>query len=237
MRRRQLSNFANNSQTGEQPFQPPACSVLPLLRFISLTHDLITASSLQSVTNEALQTEIHALSTVLEQRKNEVVEKHLQSLQHVSKVVGIEVATQANLFDVFSVMGKQRFPLLWREMIKIETIFATTVTCEQCFSVMKHTIQVNVKCDTLTAKVINKLHNGTHQKSVKNTLSERETLAEKPWDYFNVQTVTFSCLRRPRQPGLPRPQPLACQPEHPVRRHLPPRAKTAAMNDAACRPT
>ena len=73
---------------------------------------------------------------------------------------GIDVSTQANLFDVFSVVGKQRLPLLWREMLKIDSIFATTVTCEQCISVMKHTIHVNVKCDTLTAKVIDKLHDG-----------------------------------------------------------------------------
>ena len=92
------------------------------------------------------------------------LKKYIQRRQHISKVVRIEVSTQANLFDVFGVMGKQRFPLLWREMIKIETIFATTVTCEQCFSVMKHTIHVNMKCDTLTAKVINKLHNGKTKK-------------------------------------------------------------------------
>ena len=160
MRRRQFSNYANNSQTGEQPFQPPPCSVWPLLRFFSLPHDLITNSSLQSVSDEALQTEVQTLSVILAEQRNEITEEYLQRRLHLSRLVGIDVSSQANLFDVFSVVGKQRLPLLWREMMKIDTIFATTVTCEQCFSVMKHTIHVNMKCDTLTAKVINKLHDG-----------------------------------------------------------------------------
>ena len=86
MRRRQFSNSANNSPTGEQPFQPPPCSVWPLLRLVSLPHDLITNSSLQSVTNEALQKEVRTLSIALAEYRNEITEEHLQRRRHIKGV-------------------------------------------------------------------------------------------------------------------------------------------------------
>ena len=74
------------------------------------------------------------------------------------------VLSRINLLDVFSVVERERYPLLWREFVKINTIFATSVSCEQSFSVVKRSFHVNMKWDTLIANVVNKFHKGEKRK-------------------------------------------------------------------------
>ena len=76
------------------------------------------------------------------------------------------IETQINLDEVFRVVERNRYPLLWNETIKINTIVPTTVSCERCFSVIKQSFHTNMKSDTLIANVMNKLHEGPKKKQL-----------------------------------------------------------------------
>ena len=60
------------------------------------------------------------------------------------------------LCDVFELVDKGKYPLLWKEVIKSKTIMPTTVYCEQSFSVTKRWFDVNMGMKTLVANVTNK---------------------------------------------------------------------------------
>lgn len=60
--------------------------------------------------------------------------------------------------DIFTVLESEKYPLLWREYIKINAIIPTTVNCEQTFSVLKRAMHVNMKAEIAIAKVTNKMH-------------------------------------------------------------------------------
>ena len=74
------------------------------------------------------------------------------------------VETQMNLDDVFRVVERSKYPLLWNEVIRINTIVPTSVSCERCFSVIKHSYHNNMKSNTLIAHVMNKLYEGPKKK-------------------------------------------------------------------------
>ena len=73
----------------------------------------------------------------------------------------MDVVTKVSLHDVFMVVERTKFPLLWREVMKIHTIIPTTVSCEQSFSVMKQSFHPNMKTRTFTARARNKIHERT----------------------------------------------------------------------------
>ena len=94
------------------------------------------------------------------------MESHKERIYNVNRVrrrilseeVGMDVFSPISLGDVFSVLQSVNYPLLWQEYVKIHTIFPTTVSCEQTFSVIKRTNHVNMKQKKLIANVTNKLH-------------------------------------------------------------------------------
>ena len=63
-----------------------------------------------------------------------------------------------SLEDVFGVLVSHKYPLLWNEFIKANTIIPTTVGCEQSFSVIKQTMHLNMKPDTFIANATYKQH-------------------------------------------------------------------------------
>ena len=83
----------------------------------------------------------------------------------MSNEVGIPIFTPINLSDVFCVLERHKYRFLWKEAVKMKTL-ATTISCEQCFSVMKHSIHVNMKSDLMIASVVNKLQGGRKRKEI-----------------------------------------------------------------------
>ena len=57
------------------------------------------------------------------------------------------------LNDVFQHVDRSEFPLLWRCVLEVHAIMATTVSCEQTFSCLKHSNHVNMKSDNLCSLV------------------------------------------------------------------------------------
>ena len=96
--------------------------------------------------------------------KTLIIEVNKERNTLLSKRVGMSIETKINLEDVFRDVEMNRYPLLWNEAIKINTIVPTTVSCERCFSVIKQSFHTNMKSDTLIANVMNKLHEGPKKK-------------------------------------------------------------------------
>ena len=74
----------------------------------------------------------------------------------IASQVGFDVMKKLSLQDVFGVVDKVKYPLLWRETMKLRTIIPTTVCCEQSFSVVKHSLHHNMKNETVIAVVTTK---------------------------------------------------------------------------------
>ena len=87
-----------------------------------------------------------------------MVDVNNERVRELTKKVGITVLTPISLCDVFKVIKRDEFPLLWKEMVVMNTIMPTTVSCEQSFSVLKHSAHINMNDETFKANVINKLH-------------------------------------------------------------------------------
>ena len=67
------------------------------------------------------------------------------------------------LQDVFRFVGKEEFPFLTTVVTKMLTALPTTVSCEQCFSRLKHRLHTNMKKQTafnslMVSERINELH-------------------------------------------------------------------------------
>ena len=71
----------------------------------------------------------------------------------ISDVVGFIVERKRSLFDIFRFVERGKYPLVWNESVKLRTIMATTVSCEQSFSVIKNTLHKNKKTATVFANV------------------------------------------------------------------------------------
>ena len=93
--------------------------------------------------------------------KESIIKKYRQRVSKAEELTGLDVVTKVSLHDVFMVVERTKFPLLWREVMKLHTIIPTTVSCEQSFSVMKHSFHVNMKTRTFTAKARNIIHERT----------------------------------------------------------------------------
>ena len=48
------------------------------------------------------------------------------------------------LLDIFKVIDRRSYPYLWKVVVRTVTIMPTTVSCEQCFSCLKHRLHENM---------------------------------------------------------------------------------------------
>ena len=101
------------------------------------------------------------LAHEIKDKKNSILEWFRQRISKATELTGFDVVSKVSLHDVFMVIERGEYPLLWREVMKLHTIIPTTVSCEQSFSVMKHSFHVNMKTRTFTAKARNKIHERT----------------------------------------------------------------------------
>ena len=67
----------------------------------------------------------------------------------ISSRVEFEVLREISVQDIFLHISKEKYPLLWKETVKMRTIIPTTVCCEQSFSVVKHSLHNNMKMKLL----------------------------------------------------------------------------------------
>ena len=81
------------------------------------------------------------LAAEVKRVEEEIKERHEwethsnEIVSSISSQVGFEVTRRRSLQDIFLFVEKRRYPLLWKEIVKLRTVMPTTVCCEQSFSV------------------------------------------------------------------------------------------------------
>ena len=104
-----------------------------------------------------MRNEIQRLNLETSQREDEVRQLLNQKKRETSECVGFDVEIEPSLQILIQCVEKQNYPLLWKQVQKMKTIIATTVCCEQSFSVLKYTINMNMK-KTAIANITAKYH-------------------------------------------------------------------------------
>ena len=94
-------------------------------------------------------------------KKNSILDGFNQRISRATELTGYDVVSKVTFHDVFMVVERGKYPLLWREVMKLHTIIPTTVSCEQSFSVLKHSFHVNMKTRNVIANARNKIHERT----------------------------------------------------------------------------
>ena len=137
------------------------CSILNSFHFNNMPHQIICNESIPSFVPPFLKREMMLLAHEMTIKKNSILEGFRQRISKAAELTGFDVVSKVSLHDVFMVVERGKYPLLWREVMKIHTIIPTTVSCEQSFSVMKHSFHPNMKTRTFTARARNKIHERT----------------------------------------------------------------------------
>ena len=57
---------------------------------------------------------------------------------------GVETEMIFTLIDVFKIIKKDEYPLLWKSVLLVLSFLPTTVACEQSFSRLKHKMHQNM---------------------------------------------------------------------------------------------
>ena len=135
------------------------CSVMPLLDFFTFPHLFVFGFEMsQTSCPPELTEEVTRIVFEMTTKRQQIIDVYNERRVKLSEKAGITVVTQTSLFDVFKVVKRENYPLLWREVVRIDTITPSTVSCERCFSVIKRSLHVNMKAETFIANVTNKLH-------------------------------------------------------------------------------
>ena len=102
------------------------------------------------------------LAAEVERAREEIIQHH-EFTVHSDKIsssitsqVGFKVTRTPSFQDAFLFIERGKYPLLWKEMVKLRTVMPTTVCCEQSFSVVKHALHCNMKNETVVAVVTTK---------------------------------------------------------------------------------
>ena len=131
----------------------------------------------------------------------------------ISDVVGFIVERKRSLFDIFHCVERGKYPLLWNESVKLRTILATTVSCEQSFSVIKNTLHKNKKTATVFANVTAK-----YKQTKEVMVVENEKWKLDDWKgplqmerHYKSQAIARPCMTRAEHHTLPTPEDRRCQ--------------------------
>ena len=125
---------------------------------MAFPHSLIYDNSLMTIIPDVLRAEVFRMAQGISTHKHRTNEVNREKMKILSNEDGFVVYGPTSLSDVFTVLNSEDFPLLWREYLKMNTIFQTKVSCEQTFSVIRRSFHFNMKKDTIIANVTNKIH-------------------------------------------------------------------------------
>ena len=165
-RGRPTTNVSSHSQQSHQSLSMQRCSITPFLEFMSFPHKIVNHDNLFPPScPQALRDEVGRIIHEMLTNKNEVVDVYNKRLSALTRKMGMSVQSQIDIGDVFKVVKMDNYPLLRREILRFNTIMPSTVSCERCFSVIKHTIHINMNAETFIENVTNKL-NGLYTKQL-----------------------------------------------------------------------
>ena len=156
---------------------------MPLVELYAFPRRVIgQCISTLTVNNEILKQEVDIISREIRSHINAINAICHERCVRLSHVVGIIIVSPININDVFGVARRECYPLLRREIVRINT-FAATVCCEQSFSVVKRSILLNMKINTFIANVLSKVREGSIRKYLiqdETELSDQEPAARNP---------------------------------------------------------
>ena len=152
------------SATNNHPHHPPTrCSIQSAFDINNVPHFMVINNRIQPFVPPSMQREMIMLFHDINRQRDSILDKFWQRIARAEELAGFEIVSRLSLHDVFMVIERSKFPLLWREAMKLRTIIPTTVTCEQSFSVMKNLFHPNMKTTTFTANARNKIHERTER--------------------------------------------------------------------------
>ena len=156
MKVKRLRTGASTSQQ-EQSTPSPSCSIRIQLEFHEFPDNLINNHLLPRGFPSFLNEEVQTITNDIVNNRERIVEAHKERTRLEALKTGNVGVGKITLCDVFKVLERTKFPLLWKEVIKMKTIMPTTVCCEQGFSVTKRAWHVNMATSTVIANVTNKI--------------------------------------------------------------------------------
>ena len=125
------------------------CGVVPLLELFNIKKTETTSNLSLTLPHlgvaqewENLTRDFDAISPSVATKTNERSATLRRLEREVWNLFETEIPT--NIIDVFKVVPKERFPFLWRVVVRVLTTMPTTVSCEQSFSYFKRTIHTNM---------------------------------------------------------------------------------------------
>ena len=131
----------------------PRCGISPLLNVFYARQ----APALNALPNpffqDGFEGEWRRLIHQIHLNQGQIMMKNYERCAHLrsrERKVRIQLSTPYcfNLLDVFQVIPKHEFPIIWRFVVKFLTIMPTTVGCEQSFSYFRRTIHTNMSEET-----------------------------------------------------------------------------------------
>ena len=131
------------------------CSISDLFAVFSFENQFDTSSSSFFSTHQELMNKIEQARRECEQILTST-QTECETRSPITDIVGFVVKIKRNLFDIFHFVPREKYPLLWDESVKLNTIIPTTVSCEQSFSVIKNTQHKNKSTVTVFANVTTK---------------------------------------------------------------------------------
>ena len=160
------SSMRNTNPQNRPPLQPTRCSVTEVLQFMNFPenfmHDIPLGCSYSHLLNE----EVIRMRHDFDSHKPQILDVYQARLRRMKKEDGFVVNSKLSLTDVFCVVGREAYPMLWSTVMKTNTILPTTVSCERCFSVIKRSIHTNMKEATFISNEIYKLHEGDKRREL-----------------------------------------------------------------------
>ena len=153
------NSIVSYRQLHEQvPLYLPTCTVLTVIQFTTFPNTVIHFNSFPTIFPDEMRPEAQQMAGELLKCKSQINNVNRERRRLISEDVGFDVELLISLDDVFSVLESRRYPLLWRGLIKANTIIKTTVICEQSFSVSKHSTHLNMKPATFITNATNKCY-------------------------------------------------------------------------------
>ena len=150
-RKRTASNLHfGPASTGHNPFAN-RCSLSEKIDMFSFcsSNDI----DFQQATQRDLMNEVYRVCDETNQRRDEIARLLNDKKRVLSETVGFDVDITMTFEEAIQIVGKEGYPLLWKEIQKMKTVMATTVCCEQSFSVLKRALHVNMKKETVIANI------------------------------------------------------------------------------------
>ena len=121
------------------------CPLFELVGLFLFPNDLIRKREINPIFLSGKYPEIPSLACEIVEKENEII-----SAKNTSQngQVAFETKHVITIIDVFVIIQREKYPLLWKTTLKTLSLLPTSVECEQSFSGLKHKMHQNMAKET-----------------------------------------------------------------------------------------